>query len=60
MANWGYNPTYRSYFTPVITGDVAHLIENYPFGSWSLCHLSGLNPHKSPIVKGGDVVMFKL
>ena len=26
--SWGYNPSYRSHFTPVITGDGAHPVQN--------------------------------
>ena len=29
MGNWSYNPTYRSYFTPFITGSGAHLVGSF-------------------------------
>ncbi len=33
MGNWGNNPTYRGYFTPFITGLLAHLVDIAPQSS---------------------------
>ena len=34
MGNWRYNPTYRSYFTPVVTGFWAHLVVSLHSHVW--------------------------